>query len=116
MDKVKLPKKVAEALEYSKGLGFKNFEIIRWVLLSTDNKGYVNTITSYAKDNFDLFLQALVNDYEIDLTPEEKVKKCFDYYDDSFRDSQERAHALGVRQGIKNALDHLEIKIEGINS
>ncbi|NRF01228.1 hypothetical protein HRF55_10530 [Bacillus subtilis] len=65
---------------------------------------------------------ALVNGYEVEKTPEEKVRE---YYEKTERTRDERQSAGdiegkrfhgGVMNGICNTLDLLGIKIEGVNA
>ncbi|MBW7976855.1 hypothetical protein [Bacillus velezensis] len=65
---------------------------------------------------------ALINGYESEPTPEEKLR---DYYEDIKRSRDERyvagdiegkRHNVGVLTGIRNTLDILEINIEGVNA
>lgn len=107
MDKVKLPKEVAIAMDQI----FKDMddEQISWSVhniigcrvqeLSTPGA----KIKEYFNGKWMLFMQALVNGYE-EQTPEEKLKKLYDSYD-----------SWEVKAGIKIALRELGIKIQGVN-
>lgn len=63
---------------------------------------------------------ALINGYEVEKSPEQKVR---DYYESNYAKhekskpfSGEDHYTTGVSQGIKRTLEHLGIKIEGVNA
>ena len=63
---------------------------------------------------------ALINGYEVVMTPEEKVRA---YYESNYAKhekskpfSGEDHYTTGVSQGIKRTLEHLGLKIEGVNA
>ena len=63
---------------------------------------------------------ALINGYEIVMTPEEKVKAYYDYicaeHEKSIPYSKDDHYTVGVTQGIQRTLEHLGIKVEGVNA
>ncbi|MMZ52789.1 hypothetical protein D1872_145660 [compost metagenome] len=71
--------------------------------------------------NTDIILKALVNDYEVELTPEEKVLEHYKLVESNLspgEDNSSRDAYLerGILIGTKTTLDLLGIKIEGINA
>ncbi|MEC2354092.1 hypothetical protein P9H15_10335 [Bacillus velezensis] len=65
---------------------------------------------------------ALINGYESEPTPKEKLR---DYYEGIKRsrderyiagDIEDKRYSVGLLTGIRNTLDILEIKIEGVNA
>ena len=73
----------------------------------------------------DLLMRALVNGYEVEKSPEEKVRE---FYKKAMRDAVDTEHsgslefsgssrvAVGQANGISRTLDLLGIKIEGVNA
>lgn len=119
--KVTLPREVAEAIEGLRRLGKDN----RWIIEAANG---VTTgthslkIRSFAyedSENFDTLLDALVNGYEIEKTPEEKVRE---YYDDlyviasNYDPGRRQYEAECKLDAVKETLDLLGIQIEGINA
>ncbi|KIV53967.1 hypothetical protein AM501_12965 [Aneurinibacillus migulanus] len=108
MDKVKLTKKQAEIIESIKDGtdDIANF-LTHWH--TAQDKVMVAT-----KENFtpSLLMKAWEHGYEIDLTPEEKVREFFD----SFPNVIPTSFNHGVKAGVVKTLDLLGIKIEGINA
>ncbi|MCP1355430.1 DUF1642 domain-containing protein [Aneurinibacillus migulanus] len=103
MEKVKLPKEVAKSIEDLREIGADNWDIV-FTFASGDE--YHNHLVEFAKEHTDRFLQALVNGYEIEMTPEEKV---YEYYHEHTENSDEKV-------GVCRTLNLLGIKIEGVNT
>lgn len=65
---------------------------------------------------------ALVNGYEVEKTPEEKVREYFEWLKRSrderhiAGDVEGKRFKAGLLQGVLNTLDYLGIKIEGVNA
>jgi len=61
---------------------------------------------------------ALLNGYEVEKTPEEKVKAYYDelcdYYDRAHQSSDELEYVC-KKQAVRKTLDCLGIEIEGVN-
>lgn len=115
--KVHLPRDVAEAISNLQQRR-ANYEIVRSVF-----GGYAgddpneNKIFRWARVNDERFtelLSALVNGYEVEKSPEDKVRE---YYDDirALSEKYEEPYDKGTVDGIKFTLDALGITIEGIN-
>lgn len=132
MEKVKIPKDVAYAITVMRANDISNYDIVK--SLNSDywyadagyndeevkNANYVlfNYFIKDTENNPEKIIQALVNGYEFELTPEEKVKKL---YDDKVAESvsnnsteEEKWFASGVSFAIKQTLKYLGIKINGI--
>lgn len=113
---VTLPREVADAIETIKDSGYDNRHIFYAINHLGPGSTYkeANIIKTYAtKDNFDNLMRALVNGYEKELTPEEKVRE---YYCDPYRGSAScYGDVLVKRAIIKETLDILGVKIEGVN-
>ena len=119
--KVTLPREVAEAIEGLRRLGKDN----RWIIEAANgitNGTYSMKIRAFAyKDggNFDKILTALVNGYEIEKSPEEKVREYYDATLESMAVSDtisEHHESYGITLGIRKTLDLLGIQIEGVNA
>lgn len=115
MNKVKLPKEVAEAIAYLRKEGFSDYSIIT----SADGKEsicstqFLTINNSFGQDKMhpDEFIKALVNGYEVEETPEDKVREFFIKYDESNGE-----YSRGSRNAVVEILDLLNIKIEGVNT
>ncbi|WP_431818719.1 hypothetical protein [Bacillus pumilus] len=63
---------------------------------------------------------ALINGYETVMSSEEKVKTFYDYnyaeHEKARPSSGDDFYTTGVSDGIKQTLDHLGFKIEGVNA
>jgi hypothetical protein len=117
-EKVLLPREVAEAIEnVRKRLGLSD-EVI---LYKTYINGWEAEWTEVLNANGDgnkafLIAKALVNGYEIEETPEEKLRQYYSNVNEEFNEllgSDSRLY--GVLEGIENTLDILGIEIPGIN-
>jgi uncharacterized protein (UPF0297 family) len=118
-DKVKLPREVAEALDSLREKGYSNFTILSYVI----NEKYIahlpeitTIVKAYERDDFsfDKLLNALVNGYEIEKSPEEKVREYYESLDK--RPLCSEAYGWHEAKAIKKTLDLLGIKIPGVNA
>lgn len=114
-EKIKVSREVAEAIEYL--LSHKHYEYTKEKLLTTHAKMEKYPKRSWADEanplnDIDLLVLAeiLVNGYEVELTPHEKVREFVEGY----QDIDDFSH--GIRVGITEVLDMLNIKIEGVNT
>ncbi|MED0672306.1 hypothetical protein P4S95_19210 [Aneurinibacillus aneurinilyticus] len=119
MEKVKLPKEVAEAIETLENAEITTFGII--CSLAYEIWGHSEHASEAHKvlrkfsfgnsgGNTDVLLKALVNGYELDLTPEEKVLSEYK----ARQPSSDYGNAY--RQGVRDTLNAYGIKIEGVNA
>ncbi len=118
MEKVKIPREVAEAIEHvwkemSKGSYANPQHIIltNWGLLSSRYPINILTLLPFAQSNPMEYMSALVHGYEIEETPEEKVKKLFSNPPYA---SPHDEHIY--RQGIEDTLDVYGFNIKGLNN
>jgi hypothetical protein len=108
-EKVKLPREVAEAIENVRG----HYKVgAEFDLNLMDKEKFEGTIVislfaNESRENMIRYFQALVNGYEVEETPEEKVKNIYQYY--------LSAYSGFAAKAIMEVLDVLEIKIEGVN-
>jgi Protein of unknown function (DUF1642). len=114
-DKVKLPREVAEAIEDLRKDHYDNRALIDEIYEGAARP----VLQAYAETNFDTLLNALINGYEIEKSPEEKVRE---YYEglietkqDLSNDDYTRELAAYEASGVSKTLDLLGIKIEGVN-
>ena len=133
MTKVKLPKEIAEAIDHLRTITTTNYDVIR-VVEFTDLNPVVRKVYDWAyktsgKGTPDLLMQALVNGYEIEKTPEELRAiahgKVRDYYAELKRkesrarfwdDYEEVLANMRKRHATTDVLRMLGIKIEGVNA
>ncbi|WP_025851665.1 hypothetical protein [Bacillus velezensis] len=62
---------------------------------------------------------ALINGYEVEATPEDRVREYYDELQEKQRTSQSRGVTFSLeceREGVINTLNLLGIKIEGVNA
>lgn len=107
-EKVKLPKEVAEAIRVVRGAYKSNCEF-DLEFLKRESFDWMQPIIEYtqeSRDNMANYFAALVNGYEVEQTPEDKVRE---YYNNIKQNQELQAVALRL-------LDILNIKIEGVNA
>ncbi|MBD3861419.1 hypothetical protein IEE86_16965 [Bacillus sp. 28A-2] len=114
MKKPEITKEQAEALAYLRGLGRDDEYILR-------NRGeYVRHCAVLNDLSLVSLAAALINGYGIEKSPEQKVKAYYDYicaeHEKSIPYSKDDHYTVGVTQGIQRTLEHLGIKIEGVNA
>jgi len=112
MERVVLPKSVANAIEDMRKHGFTNFNIMRQAQEAVANENYL-TIRRWAFDvggdgSPDLLMQALVNEYDVISTPEDDVAELYSYYVRNGYDFTAKA--------IRAAFDLYGVSIKGVNS
>src|SRR5690348_13567984 len=123
MDKAKLPRSVAEAIDKMRYIGVASIMacITHWDEQNTTTEELV-TIHDYYLKNPYLIAQALVNGYEVEETPEDKVRKLFKEYDGWAEqaglngDENLEMQWIAARNAIVETLSILNIKIEGVNA
>ena len=110
-DKVRLPKEVAEAIETLRSHDFKvtNHDIL-FIFAESHNNGYP-ALVKFSQSNFDTLIQALVNGYEVERTPEVIILE--EYLSQLGNPDK---WCVGFQEGIKFTLDVLDKKILGVNA
>jgi len=122
MEKVKLPREVAEALEDIK-VHFERFEY--HVMLSIFHQGMIaresaDVLRNFAKfhNNIELIIRALANGWEFEQTPEDKVREWFQLHifnkEHAVTYEAKSNYDIMMTAGIQ-ILDMLNIKIDGVN-
>lgn len=131
MEKAKLPREVAEAIEHCKSAGIELVDIPPLLnvigQLFRDYQPEVikslEVLQEYVtspEDNRMNFLKAIVNGYEVEETPEEKLKRY--YLELKLENEQYAPHSNELINssfelyGIVKTLGILGIKIEGVNT
>jgi hypothetical protein len=62
-------------------------------------------------------MEALICGYEVEMTPEDKIRNSFNANISKYRElGEEGDYYYGVTHGIKLTLEKLGIKIEGVNA
>lgn len=120
MEKVKIPREVADAIEKLRSMDFKitNWDIV-YAFAASKSDEYPALI-EFANNNFDTFLKAIVNGYEVEQTPEDKVR----YYIEALnKETDMIVHgtapywiAKGHHQGVMAVVEILGLNIGGVNS
>lgn len=112
MEKVKLPREVAEAIESLRSMDFKltNWDIV--YAFANSKSGEYPALIEFANKEFDTFLQALVNGYEVDESPEDKLREYYNFCKMSCVGETE----ANIMTAIERTLNLLNIKIEGVNA
>lgn len=119
-EKVVLPKVVAEAIEYyrSQGLGSASIASIAVTSAGIGRERPLVDFVIQAADNSEKIMSALVNGYTVEATPEEMVRN---YYEIEMTllahlGKYDGAYHEGTTSAIKETLNLLGIKIEGVNA
>jgi hypothetical protein len=107
MEKVVLSKDVAEAIERWLTTRTKE-ELLK--LHAEDDCGWIMVYESLIGVPLMTLASALVNGYEVEATPEEKIKNVYDCY------SCDTRYDIGVRYGIRRTLELLGKPIPGVNA
>jgi hypothetical protein len=119
-EKVVIPKEIAADIEAlrSKGACADRYLLSLAFKFTFGEEGWA--LHNYAGENYDTYVNAIVNGYTVAQTPEEKVRKFYDDHKHDFDLSDENdqtyAYCDGVMNGIKYALESYGIKIEGVNA
>lgn len=117
MEKVALPREVAEVLT---AIQQHESYPVRYVVDLFKNDlavGDVGALKEYFESDrsrrIEIIMKALINGYEVEQTPEDKVREQYEtprHFHDKYNDT----YADVYRKGMKFALDTLNIKIEGV--
>lgn len=110
-DKVKLPKNVTEAIEKCRE-GYSEKDVIA-IAIADYKSGSYREMQVFANEYFEVFLKAIVNGYEIEESPEDQVRECFK--NPPLFNNGIGELSTSYRNGIRDTLDTLNIKIEGVN-
>ena len=119
MEKVKLPLKVAKAIDDARANYGSDFFILAEAYEGKNDATYMDTICGYFEDDYDGLMRTLVAGFEVD--PKDLVRN---YYED-LKLAEESEASRGssgqhqFRQGwqsVVQTLEYLGIKIEGINT
>lgn len=110
---ITISKEVAHALEIVKKEQNNNFQTI--VEYHMDKfPEWSSELTPLNALSLDSMIRALYIGYEVEKTPEEKVKELYNNYGPNSRDEQYYADER-VQMGIRQTLNVLGMKVEGIN-
>ena len=118
MEKVKLPREVADAIDSISRM--QNWKMRIMECMFDDQRSLssematVKTFFHNNGTNGELIMQALVNGYEVEQTPEDKVRELFRV--EGERDNNGSPHASWILTGALRVLEAYNIKIEGVNS
>ncbi|EDW22610.1 hypothetical protein FO510_05305 [Bacillus pumilus] len=112
--KPEITKEQAKAISYLRGLGRDDEYILSHFGVYVRHCAVLNDLSRVS------LAAALINGYEVTKSPEQKVR---DYYEANYAKherskpfSDDDYYTAGVSNGIKQTLDHLGIKIEGVNA
>lgn len=104
VNKALIPKRIANALEELLEKHGKRY-LLNVELMEQIGIGSYKTLAEYAKNNEDNYFKAVVNGYTIKVeTKEDRIKEVYDELHDPFS-----------KKAVKEILDILEMKINGIN-
>lgn len=112
--KPEITKEQAEAITYLRELSRNDAYILR-------NHGeYARHCAVLNNLSLVSLAAALINGYEIEKSPEEKVRELYNYnhekHERSDALSPEDYYTAGIDWGIRQTLNHLGVKIEGVNA
>lgn len=103
MDKVKIPKELADEIEtIRKCARFTNKQII--AAKAREDKPFNDQYKALNDVDFDLLVKALVNGYQVAKTPEEEVRDYYNSFTIQFN-----------KNVVRETLNRLGITIEGVN-
>jgi hypothetical protein len=120
-EKVKLTQQQADALEkmFELGINTKSRIIELHVKLPDGWKDHCTPLNDMDLDDL---ITAIYIGYEVEQTPEDKVRKTFEYaleqiekHDFGHGDNQNAEHWKSLKSGIIFTLESLNIKIKGVN-
>ncbi|UVI31181.1 hypothetical protein [Paenibacillus spongiae] len=115
MEKVKLPREVAEAIESLKQSCAYPIRAVMDIIYSQDYAGEQFAIKNYCESDrsrrIGYIVSALVNGCEVEETPEDKVRNKYISRHGDYSSSN-----IGYLQGIIFTLNTLNIEIEGVNA
>ncbi|ASB64746.1 hypothetical protein ACWGRE_07365 [Bacillus velezensis] len=115
-----ITKEQAEVIESARGFGHED----DWILRSHADflSGHApRWYDGHTFDDMDVttLAAALINGYEIEGTPEDRVREYYDELQEKQRTAQSRGVTFSLeceREGVINTLNLLGIKIEGVNA
>lgn len=116
MEKVKLPKEVAEAIDTISRM--QNWKMRIMECMFDDSRtlskemSIVKTFFFNTGDNGEIIMSALVNGYEVEMTPEERIKCAISNAGNLAPIDSDTAYIRGIRV----ALEIYGIKIPGVNA
>ncbi|MGM0967011.1 MAG: hypothetical protein ACQEWR_00415 [Bacillota bacterium] len=114
--KPEITKEQAEAIEYLRELGRDDDYIL------SNHGEYIRHCTVLNELSIVSLAAALINGYEIIMSSEEKVRKYYEYLERRWGearykiDVESRLHFTSKMDGVRETLDRLGIKIEGVNA
>jgi hypothetical protein len=119
-NKIILPKDIAKEVEEIRlRLAINADHYLLSLAFRFVHGNFGHPIFEFAKENFDLYVRAIVNGYEVETTPEESLRE---YYDELYRvasndDPCRRQYKAECQaDAVLKTLDILGIKIEGVNA
>lgn len=116
--KVKLPKEVAKAVEHVKESQSDREQIIKFHCSDFVWTGLCEPLNH---TKLDTLIRALYIGYEVEETPEEKVRELYENAKIAEKKCRERADGMevnfyqGKMEGMKQTLDAYGYKIKGVN-
>lgn len=113
MKKVIVSKEVADAIEVKRNSHWNNYDIIH-AYIDGDAGTAIHNFVGSSNGSFDALISALVNGYEVEKTPEYKVREYYESIVELF-ERHEESYDNGTLRGVKQTLNLLGITIEGIN-
>ena len=119
--KITVPQSVATAIRYYTDLHETKHEAFANILQLGYESEKSEAILRHFDGDYDLLMEALICGYQVERSPEEKVRELYDalvsgrneYYGVSV--TMHARYDLAV-QSVRKALGFLGIKIEGVNS
>jgi hypothetical protein len=116
--KITVPKEVAAAIRFFTDLADSKSEAFTDILSMGFEGTNSEIILRHFDGNHDELMEALICGYDVEQTPEEKIRDYYDlnkrHYDDL--GEYENEYYGGVLDGVESVLDYLGIKIEGVNA
>jgi DNA integrity scanning protein DisA with diadenylate cyclase activity len=116
--KITVPANVANAITHYVALADSKHEAFTDIISLGYEAEKSELILRHFAHDFDELMEALICGYEVEGAPEKKVADYFFKTNEAYHncDDEESDHFYGVREGITNTLDLLDIKITGVNA
>jgi len=114
-EKLKVSREVADVLD---GLNRKDLNTDTWLKMHSEGEWVSAKCKPLNTLSLEEFARALINGYEVEMTPHEQIAKAYDKArrgrNGSTDDATYCRHS-GVMIGIRTALDALNITVKGVN-
>jgi DNA integrity scanning protein DisA with diadenylate cyclase activity len=118
-NKIIVPKQVANAIAHYVALADTKTEALQDILRLGYEAERSEIILRHFEHDYDELMEALICGYEVEKTPEEKVREYYDYlekcYNGNLHNKEASKYHLALVT-VRRTLNDLGIKISGVNA